>query len=110
MLQSASLSADIPCVPLETSEILEEKVFGVLGRDPRLARREVYCHTEEGRVILRGWVRSFFEKQLAQEVLRRIEGVREICNELEVRSAWEEPMPSGVWSDPWDIDSEISTP
>ncbi len=84
----------------ETSEYitpnLEEKVLCILKKDPRLAYREVYCQADSGRLILRGCVRSFFEKQIAQEILRRIEGVGEIHNELEVRSelsiasAWEE--------------------
>ncbi len=35
-------------------------------------------------MILRGVVRSYFQKQMAQEALRHVEGIEEICNELEV--------------------------
>jgi osmotically-inducible protein OsmY len=38
-------------------------------------------------VILRGVVRSYFQKQMAQEAVRRISGVEEIHNELEVAMA-----------------------
>jgi osmotically-inducible protein OsmY len=38
-------------------------------------------------VTLRGVVRTYFQKQMAQEVVRRVDGVDEICNELEVTSA-----------------------
>jgi osmotically-inducible protein OsmY len=40
--------------------------------------------TEQGRVVLKGVVRSFFQKQMAQEALRRVDGVEQIFNELEV--------------------------
>ena len=40
--------------------------------------------TESGRVVLQGTVGTFYQKQMAQEALRRIEGVREIENRLEV--------------------------
>lgn len=81
---------------------VEEKFLSILKKDPRLANREVHCQAETGGVILRGWVRSFFEKQLAQEILRRIEGVGEIHNELEVRP---EAQKSFIWNSPWEVES-----
>ena len=38
----------------------------------------------EGRVVLRGIVKSYFHKQMAQEIVRRVEGVGQIENQLEV--------------------------
>jgi osmotically-inducible protein OsmY len=38
----------------------------------------------EGRVVLKGTVRSYYHKQMAQEMLRRIDGVQAIENHLEV--------------------------
>jgi osmotically-inducible protein OsmY len=35
-------------------------------------------------VVLKGSVRSFFQKQMAQEAIRRIDGVQMIDNMLEV--------------------------
>lgn len=63
---------------------LDDRVFSVLERHPRLAKRNLRFETEEGRVTLRGSVRTYFEKQIAQEALRRVDGVQEICNELDV--------------------------
>ena len=40
--------------------------------------------TQGGNVVLRGHVPSFFEKQMAQESLRSVEGIHEILNELVV--------------------------
>lgn len=89
---------------------IEEKAISILNREPRLARREVHCHAEEDRLILRGWVRSFFEKQVAQEVLRRLEGVREICNELEVHPEPEDAAASRFWWEPEDLSTEVEVP
>ncbi len=63
---------------------LDDKVLTALERNPYLARRSLRFETLEGRVTLRGVVRSYFQKQMAQEALRHVDGVQEIANELEV--------------------------
>ncbi len=63
---------------------LDAKVLTALERNPYLARRSLRFETTEGRVTLRGVVRSYFQKQMAQEALRHVDGVEEIANELEV--------------------------
>lgn len=63
---------------------LEDRVLTALERNPHVARRNLRFETCEGRVTLRGVVGSFFQKQMAQEALRHIDGVHEIANELEV--------------------------
>lgn len=65
-------------------EILLDQVDTILSTSPYLARRKVLLETQSGRVTLRGEVDSFFQKQMAQEAIRRLDGVREIMNELEV--------------------------
>jgi len=66
---------------------LDDQVLTALSRNPYLVGRKLRFETEQGRVTLRGVVRSYFQKQMAQESLRRIEGVAEIHNELEVACA-----------------------
>lgn len=44
----------------------------------------VSCETVDGKVVLSGKVRSFYLKQLAQEILRKIDGIGSIDNRLEV--------------------------
>lgn len=51
---------------------------------PYLAGRHVRVDTESGRVILRGVVGSYYQKQMAQEVVRRVDGDRPIDNQLQV--------------------------
>lgn len=39
---------------------------------------------ENGLLVLRGTLSSFYQKQLAQEAVRNLEGVRQIRNEIQV--------------------------
>ena len=63
---------------------LEDRVMTALDRNPYFSRRTLRFETQEGRVILRGVVSTFFQKQMAQEALKRVEGIDEITNEVEV--------------------------
>ncbi|MEZ6074817.1 MAG: BON domain-containing protein [Pirellulaceae bacterium] len=47
-------------------------------------RHQVFCQEESGIVVLHGRVGSFFQKQMAQESLKRLAGVEKVINELEV--------------------------
>ncbi|WP_425571295.1 BON domain-containing protein [Novipirellula rosea] len=44
----------------------------------------VRCHCKDGVVLLMGTVPSYFIKQMAQETVRRIAGVTQIDNQVEV--------------------------
>ncbi len=63
---------------------LLHRVDSALKESPHLAGRHLIPETNEGEVILRGTVDSYFQKQMAQEVLRNVEGIRRILNQLEV--------------------------
>jgi osmotically-inducible protein OsmY len=74
---------------MSTTEIhspLTDRVHTALERSPYVCGRTLRFEAEQGRVTLRGVVRSYFQKQMAQEAIRRLDGVREIFNELEVTS------------------------
>ncbi|MDR1960044.1 MAG: BON domain-containing protein [Planctomycetaceae bacterium] len=64
--------------------LLKGKVNSALKKNPYLTGSNLHFEAEEGRVVLRGVVPSFFQKQMAQESLRSVEGIQEILNELEV--------------------------
>lgn len=66
---------------------LSDKVLTALERNPYLTGRSLRFETEQGSVTLRGVVHSYFQKQMAQEAVRRVDGVDQIVNELEVTSA-----------------------
>jgi osmotically-inducible protein OsmY len=63
---------------------LDDRVLTALERNPHVPCRNLRFETSEGRVTLRGVVDSYFQKQMAQEALRHVDGVDQISNELEV--------------------------
>ena len=63
---------------------LDDRVLTALERNPHIGRRSLRFETNEGRVTLRGVVNTYFQKQMAQETIRHVDGVAEIANELEV--------------------------
>lgn len=63
---------------------LLEQVHGVLNRSRYATPRELKIQASQGVVRLEGAVRSFFEKQMAQELIRRVDGVERIENHLQV--------------------------
>jgi osmotically-inducible protein OsmY len=63
---------------------LDHRVLHALEQNPHVVRRNLRFETQQGRVTLRGVVGTYYQKQMAQEAIRRVEGVEEIANELEV--------------------------
>lgn len=72
--------------PPQTSIPLGDRVLTALERNPYLSGRNLFFETADGRVVLKGVVRSYFQKQMAQEAIRRLDGVNEVHNELQVAS------------------------
>ncbi|HEV3023871.1 MAG TPA: BON domain-containing protein [Pirellulales bacterium] len=64
---------------------LAERVLSVLERSPHVPHRNLRFETNQGQVILRGVVSSYYQKQMAQEVLLGLDGVEQIENQLEVK-------------------------
>ena len=58
-----------------------------LANHPLMKGKNVRIQQEKRRVLLEGDVDSYYDKQLLQEVVRRIEGVEEIENRLLVEWA-----------------------
>jgi osmotically-inducible protein OsmY len=67
-----------------TETPLERRVGIAIERSPYLAGRNLRVETAAGLVILKGIVGSYYQKQMAQEAARRIDGVQSIENRLEV--------------------------
>ncbi|MAT72545.1 MAG: transport-associated protein [Planctomycetaceae bacterium] len=63
---------------------LVDHVHGLLSQSPHIAPRDLQVIADEGAVRLHGTVGSFFQKQMAQELLRRVDGVERIENLLQV--------------------------
>jgi osmotically-inducible protein OsmY len=69
---------------LEADTLFAEQIGAAIDSNPYLTGRRVRVETEDGRVVLSGIVGSYYQKQMAQEVLRKIRGVRQIDNRLTV--------------------------
>ncbi|MBI3468193.1 MAG: BON domain-containing protein [Planctomycetes bacterium] len=63
---------------------LSDRVLCALESNPHIRRRTLRIETSEGRVVLRGTVGSYFQKQMAQEALRQVDGIDAIENQLQV--------------------------
>ena len=63
---------------------LFERIYDALTTNPHVPSHKVRVEAADGRVVLKGSVDSFFQKQMAQEAIRRIDGVQRIDNLLEV--------------------------
>jgi osmotically-inducible protein OsmY len=68
----------------QTACPLFDRIHSALSTNPHVPSRQVRIEANEGRVVLKGSVSSFFQKQMAQEAIRRIDGVQLIDNLLEV--------------------------
>ena len=67
---------------------LLQQISSELEISPYVPHRKVRFETAaNGSIVMRGRVESFFQKQMAQETLRRIDGVEEIVNQLKVNWA-----------------------
>ncbi len=64
---------------------LKAQAIRALQGNPYLSRRyRLDVREKEGHVMLLGTVGSYFQKQMAQEVVRTVEGVERVDNCLEV--------------------------
>ena len=71
----------------KSASLLHKQIAKAIVHNPHLNSRRIKVRTNRGRVVLCGSAESFFEKQMAQEALRGIEGITSIENDLEVQ--WE---------------------
>ena len=65
---------------------LELKIHFALSQNPYLNQRAIECEIDDQTVILRGRVATYYQKQMAQESIRKLSGLRRITNELAVVS------------------------
>jgi osmotically-inducible protein OsmY len=66
---------------------LSDQVDQAIQNNPYLLGRTLRFETHGDRVVLKGIVGSYFQKQMAQEGLRHIDGVAQIENHLEVATS-----------------------
>ena len=66
-------------ISLKANELLRERLPS--------ATCDITCEYKEGMIFLRGQLSSFYHKQLAQEAVRKLDGVQQVVNKIEVPRA-----------------------
>ena len=73
------------CEAMQTCEAtLEERIGSAADVSPYLTGSNISLEPVSRRVVVRGVVHSYYEKQMAQETLLRVDGVESVENHLEV--------------------------
>jgi osmotically-inducible protein OsmY len=75
--------------PLLADEVIREEIIDQLEWDTRVDADQVLVTVEDGEATLSGQVDSFREKQAAEDDAWQVAGVRELNNELEIRTVEE---------------------
>ncbi len=76
----------------DAAKMLFNRVDSAIHGSPHLTGHTLHIELRRGRVVLRGVVPSYYQKQIAQEVARRVDGVERVENQLEV--AWTAAPPA----------------
>ncbi len=63
---------------------LDDRIDTVIHTSPHLGGRRFRVSTDADSVTLEGRVGSYFQKQMAQEIILRIDGVERIDNRIQV--------------------------
>ncbi|MEJ7591540.1 MAG: BON domain-containing protein [Planctomycetaceae bacterium] len=84
MPQAIQLERQVHNSVAENDISIRLRLAEALRNDGRFANQEVQCVHCEGVVVLRGRVQSFHEKQMAQELARKVAGVEVVVNRLVV--------------------------
>jgi osmotically-inducible protein OsmY len=72
-------------IVMKTDVHLQRDVLDELDWEPSIDAAQIGVTAKEGVVTLTGHVAVFAEKHLAEEVAKRVHGVRAVANEIEVR-------------------------
>jgi osmotically-inducible protein OsmY len=74
-----------PATPTRTPHPrLQELAESCLRRNPYLALKNVSCDGRDGVLVLRGCLPTYYLKQVAQEAVAHLEGVKRIENHIQV--------------------------
>lgn len=68
----------------ENASLLQDRIDSAIQDNPHLAGHTLRIEMRPGGVVLCGVVRSYYQKQIAQEAVRLVDGVGRIENQLRV--------------------------
>jgi osmotically-inducible protein OsmY len=70
---------------MNTERSVKQRIQEELGWEPSVEAASIRASASDGAVILQGTVPSYAEKMAAERVAKRVQGVRSVANEIEVR-------------------------
>jgi osmotically-inducible protein OsmY len=73
-----------PAPPSSEQAKMKELAETCLRSNPYLALKNISCDWRDGVLCLRGCLPSYYLKQIAQEAVASLEGVKRIDNQIEV--------------------------
>jgi osmotically-inducible protein OsmY len=76
-------NAEVAPAPPDFGELAESR----LRRNAYLALKNVSCQYQDGVLVLRGWVPTYYLKQVASATVAGLSGVRYIVNQIDVGAA-----------------------
>ena len=73
----------------QASLTLNQRLQAAIVHHPHLcsSSSKIHFRAKDGTVSIEGTTQTFYDKQLAQELLRNVKGVRKIENNLQVTQA-----------------------
>lgn len=77
-----------PQIHIDGKHSLRELAHNSLVTNPYFFGQNIQTEVRGEDVILKGTVSTYYQKQLAQEMMFEIEGVHSVQNEIEVASIW----------------------
>ncbi|MCL4853785.1 MAG: BON domain-containing protein [Bryobacteraceae bacterium] len=63
---------------------IEDAAKECLRNSPYRALRRIACECRQGTLVLKGRLATFYHKQLAQEAVARVQGIKRVINEIDV--------------------------
>jgi osmotically-inducible protein OsmY len=78
---------------VKTDEEIQKDVLAELKWDARIQPNEIGVSVRDGIVTLTGWVDSYLKKWSAEDVAHRVDGVKGVANDIEVKLATERTDP-----------------
>jgi osmotically-inducible protein OsmY len=75
---------DFPSGAISACDPVARAATDRLHENPELAGEFISCEYRQGMLVLRGRVPTYYQKRIAQEVVRRMDGVGQLVNEIDV--------------------------
>lgn len=79
------MRGDIMTEEANVPELLAQHALRILQASPYRELRQLRCDFEDGKLIIRGHVTSFYAKQMAQAAVQSVDGVNGVINEVTVQ-------------------------